>query len=172
MRIRVVCKGSLDAVTPELLEGAIGRRLGAMIERYQPMDEEPAQAVMGRLRMTKEGRADDVVFRATYGADGASAVRIHRLVGRAFEHDRRDLFEELAGRDEPEIARLRELVTKSKEGVDLPLEGGDERSMGLAVAMAAAAALALAGDGVLRVDGEGWLELKGQELVTVLGEAG
>jgi hypothetical protein len=157
-------------VTPQLLTDAIAGRLEAVTAAFRPQDDEPTRQVLARMRIEPEGKEVFGVWRIHWSSDPQRYLRTERLVGRTFEQLRRDLFDEIVSREEPDVQRVRGILSTSKECVALELEASDASSMGWPVALSAAAALARAGDGLVRVDGLGWLEPKGKELAVVLKE--
>jgi hypothetical protein len=159
------------SVTPRLLTDAIAGRLDAIVAKYRPDDAEPTRQVLARLRVEAEGKEAFGVWRIYWSSDELRYLRMERLVGKSFEQLRRDLFDEMTKREEEATGRVRGVLSTSKEIVTIELEASDASAMAWPVALAAAAAIARAGDGLVRVDGLGWLEPKGKELELVLGEA-
>jgi hypothetical protein len=162
--IRTIARTTLSAVTPELLQNAIGSRLETLVGRYSPSDDDTPQQVLARLRVEGGGSFDD--WRLTF-SPGARPIRVQRLIGKAWETDRRAFFDEV-DKDEEAGKRIRALLTDAKESVALQLSDVDAHGMAWPVAMAAAAALAKASDGLVRADGEGWLEVDGKDVALVV----
>lgn len=168
--IRTVSRTTLAAVTPELLYQGIESRLAAMAARYCPDDEESPQQVLARLKIERIEPDNKEPFGAwqLHYASSGRPVRVERMVGKGWEIDRRALFDEVGKGDDEVGKRLRALLTDAKESVGFELSPSDLRGMGLPVCIAAAAALAKAGDGLLRVEGDGWLEPKGKDVEPVM----
>jgi hypothetical protein len=167
--VRAVCKKSLSAVTPELLVEAVSGRLPPLVTRYKPAEDEPLREVLLKLRVEREDEHPFGVWRLHY--DSAQRfIRLDRAVGRDLEQDRRELFDEMTGRESEEADRIRALLSQAKEDVRIELSASESSGMALPLAVAAAAALSRAGEGLVRIDGEGWLEAKGKDVALVLAE--
>lgn len=169
--IRTIAKTSLSTVTPELLYEGIAGRLEEIAKLYAAGDEETPQQVLARLTITRADAQPFGEWQLQYATSGR-AISIERAVGKAWEPTRRALFDEVGSGDDPISARLRALLSEAKESVALELSASDARGMGLAVAIAAAASLARASEGVVRADGEGWLEPKGKSVSSLLSLRG
>ncbi|MEO7092919.1 MAG: hypothetical protein ABI175_06695 [Polyangiales bacterium] len=168
--IRIIARTTLSAVTPEQLYEGVSGRLESVTALY-PRDDDSPRQVLSRLKIE---RADSQPFGEwhLHYAGGGRPITVERLIGKAWEPERRALFDEVGQGDDPVSVRLRALLSEAKESVVLELTAGDVRGMGWPVAMAAAAALARASDGVIRADDEGWLEPKGKELTPLLSLRG
>jgi hypothetical protein len=168
--IRAVCKKSLSSVTPELLVEAVSSRVPTLVERYKPSMDEPLRGVLSQLRVEKEDEHPFGVWRLLYSADAGRYVRIDRMVGRDFEQARRDLFDEMTGREGEAQERVRGLLSGAKELVAMEVSSSDAGGMALVLAVAVAASLARAAEGLVRIDGEGWLAPQGKDVEGVLAE--
>jgi hypothetical protein len=169
-RVRVVVKKSVVDVTPEMLRDAIAGKLEAIAAQFPVRDDEPARHVLVRLRIEREDKHPFGVWRM-FATDDRKFVRVERLVGSVFGEQRRELFDELVQREEPDALKIREVLHACKECVLLEVDDGDVSGMAWPTTLAAAASLALAGQGLIRVDGDGWWAPKGKELARVLSEA-
>ena len=169
--IVTIARTSLSSVTPELLYEGIAGRLDEVARTYAAGDDDTPQQVLARLQITREGAEPFGEWQLRYAASGR-AISIERAVGKAWEPTRRALFDEVGQDGDPIHVRLRGLLSEAKECVTFELSASDARGMGWAVAMAAAAALARASDGIVRAEGEGWLEPKGKSVALLLSLRG
>ena len=170
MWVRCVCKKSLASVTSELLVQAVAGRLPQLVTRYASSLDEPLRGVLAQLRAENEDNLPYSPWRIHYSADAQQFIRVERTVGRELEQDRRDMFDEMTGKQGEAADRIRALLSQTKENVRIELSATDATGVGLPLAVAAAAALAGAGEGLVRVDGEGWLAPKGKDVELLLAE--
>jgi hypothetical protein len=172
VRVRVVVRKSVVDVTPELLRDAIASKLEAIAAQFPVREDEPARHVLVRLRVEREDNHPFGVWRLFATSDERRPVRIERLVGGSvFSEQRREMFDEIAQREENEVQAVRDVLHAAKECVVFEVDPGDASTMAWPTTLAAAASIALAGGGLVRVDDDGWWAPKGKELARVLNEA-
>jgi hypothetical protein len=162
--IRAVCRRRAAFSADELREG-VAERLDLLTALYCPRDEEPAEAVVARLRVDPLGPD---TWTLHYRED--RFIRAERWSGARAEAEARELAERIDGPAEPGAAAVRSLLGAATDIVAFELKASDADGMGWPICIAAAAWIAARGDGLVNAEGEGWLEPTPKEVRPVLRE--
>jgi hypothetical protein len=147
----------------ELADG-IAERLTLLTYLFCPDEEDEPADVLARLRI--EDRSTDgtfQVFLMHYRADSPLFIRIDRSTDRGGIEELDE--EVLSTRTEPEVARVRAMLTEAKEDVSFCLKADDIEAMGFPLSIAAAAYLVeKAGGGVIQSGSYSWMVPSGREV--------
>ena len=126
--------------------------------------EDGAEETVARLRVEASATGWRIHYR-----EGESFLRADlRTVPTAVAEEVGELRAELDACDEEGVDDVRDLLARVVESVGIEMKMSDVEGIGWAVAVAAAACWAEAGEGLIKADGEGWMEPQGREVAQVL----
>jgi hypothetical protein len=156
------CNDSVASVTPKELAGGIAERLELLTYLFCPEQEEEPSDVLARLRI--EDRSTDGEFRVfllRYRADSPLFIRIDRTARGGIAELEQEVLEQ---RNEPAVARVRQMLAKATEDVSFCLTAHDVEAMGLPLSIAAAAYLVQKAGGLIQSGSYSWMIPSGREV--------
>jgi hypothetical protein len=164
--VHAYCNESVASVTPQELADGIAERLALLTYLFCPAEEEEPSEVLARLKI--EDKSTDGTFRVFlmhYRRDSPVFIRIDRT-------DDRGAIEELdqevlSARTEPEVAKIRRMLTKAKEDVSFCLKAHDVGAMGFPLSIAAASYLVQKVGGLIQSGSYSWMVPSGKEVQIV-----
>jgi hypothetical protein len=162
--IHAYCNASVAAVTAKELTDGIAERLSLLTYLFCPDEEEEPADVLARLKIEdRSTNGEFQVFLMHFRADSPLFIRIDRSPNRGgIEELAREI---LSARTEPELVRVRSMLSEAKEDVSFCLKAQDVEAMGFPLSIAAAAYLVhRAGGGVIQSGSYSWMVPKGREV--------
>jgi hypothetical protein len=166
--IHAYCNKSVASVTPAELTAGIAERLALLTYLFCPEKEEEPSEVLARLKI--EDKSTDGTFRVFlmhYRTDSPVFIRIDRTDDPRGEIE--EVQEVLSLRSEPELALIREMLARAKEGVSFCLKAHDVEAMGFPLSIAAASYFVQKAGGLIQSGSYSWMVPSGKE-VRILSE--
>ena len=157
--VRAFIRKPIGKLDVDAIRKMVVPRLELMTSLLCPDDEEPAEDVLGRLKIE---RTDDNRLTVGYRKAGTRKMQLQRWTTESKTTEVEEELAKLPRGAGPDV--VRKALKSTVESVGIELKLSDANSMGLPLSVAIAAGLAAQFDGIIHIEDRGWFEPQKNEL--------